>query len=53
MGRQKILALLAAFGATLIYGLNHTIAKVIMPEYIGAYGFICTIARRWFIILGD
>ena len=40
MGRQKILALLAAFGATLIYGLNHTIAKVIMPEYIGAYGFI-------------
>ena len=40
MGRQKIPALLAAFGATLIYGLNHTIAKVIMPEYIGAYGFI-------------
>ena len=40
MSRQKILALLAAFGATLIYGLNHTIAKVIMPEYIGAYGFI-------------
>ena len=40
MGKQKILALLAAFGATLIYGLNHTIAKVIMPDFIGAYGFI-------------
>ena len=34
------LALLAAFGATSIYGLNHTIAKVIMPYYIGAYGLV-------------
>ena len=40
MDKQKIFALLAAFGATFIYGLNHTIAKVIMPDYIGAYGFI-------------
>lgn len=40
MNKQKVFALLAAFGATLIYGLNHTIAKVIMPDYIGAYGFI-------------
>ena len=40
MDKQKVFALLAAFGATLIYGLNHTIAKVIMPDYIGAYGFI-------------
>ena len=40
MNQRKISAYLAAFGATLIYGLNHTIAKVIMPDYIGAYGFI-------------
>lgn len=40
MDRKKISAYLAAFGATLIYGLNHTIAKVIMPDYIGASGFI-------------
>ena len=33
-------ALLAAAGATSIYGLNHTIAKVVMPEYVGAFGFI-------------
>ena len=37
---KRILALLAAFGATTIYGLNHTIAKVIMPEYIGAFGLV-------------
>tara|TARA_Y100000385_G_scaffold219315_1_gene228714 strand:- start:307 stop:1209 length:903 start_codon:yes stop_codon:yes gene_type:complete len=37
---NRILALLAAFSATTIYGLNHTIAKVIMPNYIGAFGFI-------------
>lgn len=40
MNQNKLLAYLAAFGATLIYGLNHTIAKVIMPDYIGAFGFI-------------
>ncbi|MDB4715825.1 EamA/RhaT family transporter, partial [Flavobacteriaceae bacterium] len=34
---KRILALLAALGATTIYGLNHTIAKVIMPDYIGAF----------------
>ncbi len=33
-------ALLAATGATMIYGLNHTVAKVVMPEYVGAFGFI-------------
>tara|TARA_B100001175_G_scaffold316948_1_gene332232 strand:+ start:2313 stop:3197 length:885 start_codon:yes stop_codon:yes gene_type:complete len=33
-------ALLAATGATTIYGLNHTIAKLVMPEYVGAFGFI-------------
>ena len=37
---NRILALLAALGATTIYGLNHTIAKVVMPHYIGAFGFI-------------
>ena len=37
---RRILALSAAFGATTIYGFNHTIAKVIMPEYIGAYGLV-------------
>ena len=38
--RNKIFALFAAFGATTIYGLNHTIAKVVMPDYVGAFGFI-------------
>jgi drug/metabolite transporter (DMT)-like permease len=33
-------ALLAAGGATAIYGLNHTVAKVVMPDYVGAFGFI-------------
>lgn len=37
---KRILALLAAFVATSIYGLNHTIAKVIMPHYIGANGLV-------------
>jgi drug/metabolite transporter (DMT)-like permease len=31
---------MAAGGATVIYGLNHTIAKVVMPDYVGAFGFI-------------
>ena len=33
-------AFLAALGATTIYALNHTIAKVIMPNYIGAFGLV-------------
>ena len=37
---SRVLALLACLGATTIYGLNHTIAKVVMPDYIGAFGFI-------------
>ena len=36
----RFLALLAAFGATLIYGINHTVAKEVMPDYVGAFGFI-------------
>lgn len=37
---KRTLALLAAFGASAIYGLNHTIAKDVMPTYIQPYGFI-------------
>ncbi|PJB11868.1 MAG: EamA family transporter [Flavobacteriales bacterium CG_4_9_14_3_um_filter_40_17] len=33
-------ALLAAFVAALIYGLNFTIAKAAMPAYVQPYGFI-------------
>jgi drug/metabolite transporter (DMT)-like permease len=33
-------ALLAALGATTIYGLNHTIAKEVMPTYIQGFGFV-------------
>ena len=40
---SRILAFFAAFGATTIYGLNHTIAKVVMPHYIGPFGFIMLI----------
>lgn len=40
MDKDKILALIAALIATTIYGLNHTIAKVIMPQYIGAFGLV-------------
>ena len=36
----RSLALLAAAGATTIYGLNHTVAKVVMPDHVGAFGFI-------------
>ena len=38
--KSRALALLAAFGATAIYGMNHTISKVVMPHYIGPFGFI-------------
>lgn len=37
---KRVLALLAATGASTIYGINHTLAKGVMPNYIGAYGFI-------------
>ena len=37
---NRNLGLLAAFGATLIYGFNHTIAKNLMPTYIGPFAFI-------------
>jgi drug/metabolite transporter (DMT)-like permease len=31
---------LAALGATTIYGINHTIAKGVMPTYVKPFGFI-------------
>ncbi|MFT5102439.1 MAG: drug/metabolite transporter (DMT)-like permease [Candidatus Latescibacterota bacterium] len=34
------IAFLAAATASAIYGINHTIAKGLMPDVIGAYGFI-------------
>lgn len=38
--QKKILPLLAATVATTIYGLNHTIAKMVMPIYIGSLGLV-------------
>lgn len=37
---KRTLAFLAALGATTIYGLNHTIAKGVMPLYVKPFGFI-------------
>src|SRR5690606_23129849 len=37
---RRTLAILAAFGAAVIYGVNHTIAKGVMPTYIKPFGFI-------------
>jgi len=37
---NRVLALIAAFIATSIYGINHTIGKELMPHYIGAFGLI-------------
>ena len=37
---KRYLALIAAFLATTIYGINHTLAKEVMPVYIGSSGFI-------------
>ena len=37
---KRLLAILAAIGATNIYGVNHTIAKGIMPHYVQPFGFI-------------
>lgn len=37
---SRFLALLAAATASTIYGVNHTIAKGLMPDVIGPYGFI-------------
>ena len=37
---KRTLAFLAAIGATTIYGINHTIAKGVMPDYVTPFGFI-------------
>ena len=37
---KRALALLAATAASVIYGINHTIAKGLMPDVIEPYGFI-------------
>ena len=38
--QKKILPLLAATIATTIYGINHTVAKIVMPIYIGSLGLV-------------
>jgi drug/metabolite transporter (DMT)-like permease len=37
---EKLKAHLALLGANLIYGINYTVAKDVMPEYIAPFGFI-------------
>ena len=37
---KRNLAILAGIGAAMIYGINHTLAKGIMPVYIKPFGFI-------------
>mgnify|MGYP001159545564 FL=1 len=37
---KRLLAIFAATGASAIYGLNHTIAKGVMPSHVEAFGFI-------------
>ena len=41
MDKNKVFAIIAALAATTIYGLNHTIAKVVMPNYIEGFGQLC------------
>ncbi|WP_222982167.1 DMT family transporter [Flagellimonas meishanensis] len=37
---KRTLAILAAITATTIYGINHTVAKGVMPIYVKPFGFI-------------
>lgn len=37
---NRVLAVIALFFAALIYGINYTIAKDVMPYYINPFGFI-------------
>lgn len=37
---SRTLAIMAATGASVIYGINHTVAKGLMPTYIEPFGFI-------------
>ena len=38
--QKKVVPLLAATIATTIYGINHTVAKMVMPIYIGSLGLV-------------
>ena len=40
MSNNRTLGLIAAFGAASIYGVNHTIAKGIMPNFVPAFGLV-------------
>lgn len=40
MKNKRALAILAAIAASTIYGINHTLAKGLMPTYIEPFGFI-------------
>lgn len=37
---NRLLAILAAISASTIYGINHTVAKDVMPIYVKPFGFI-------------
>ena len=37
---KRFLAIMAAIGATVIYGINHTVAKGVMPMHVQPFGFI-------------
>jgi len=37
---KRTLAIFAAIGATTIYGINHTIAKGVMPDYVAPFGLV-------------
>ena len=37
---KRLLAILAAISASTIYGINHTVAKDVMPIYVKPFGFI-------------
>ncbi len=37
---KRTLAIFAAIGATIIYGINHTVAKGVMPDHVKPFGFI-------------
>jgi drug/metabolite transporter (DMT)-like permease len=38
--KKSVLAHLAIFGANLIYGINYSVAKGLMPEYLSPFAFI-------------
>jgi drug/metabolite transporter (DMT)-like permease len=53
---KRSLAVMAAVSESAIYGLNHTIAKGVMPQYIKPFGFImlrvtCAAILFWLISL--